>query len=139
MIADWRKCSVLLRTRYNWLMLWEKKLRSFGYAMQGIKIAWREEFNFRFEVVSAIVALGLSWFFGITASEFIIVVLLIGFVLSAEAMNTAFEELCDKFQPTHDPHIAKIKDLAAAAVFIANIAALVVGCFIFVPYFLAFL
>jgi diacylglycerol kinase len=115
----------------------KKKLRSFGYAMRGIQIAWREEFNFRFEVVSAFVAIGLSWFLGITAGEFIIVVVLIGFVLSAEAMNTAFEELCDKFQPTHDPHIAKIKDLAAAAVFIANVAALVAGCVIFIPYLFA--
>lgn len=116
-----------------------KKLRSFGYAIQGIRIAWGEEFNFKFEVASAFLALALSWVLGITVSEFIIVIFLIGFVLSAEAMNTAFEELCDKFQPTHDPHIAKIKDLAAAAVFIANVSALIAGCFIFVPYLLALL
>ncbi len=116
-----------------------KKLRSFGYAFTGLKIAWREEFNFRFEAVSAVAALLLSWYFHLSAVGWVVVVMLIGLVLMAEIFNTALEELCDKFQPTHDPHIAKIKDLGAAASFVANIAALIAGCIIFVPRILSML
>jgi diacylglycerol kinase len=114
----------------------DKKLRSFGYAFKGLKIAWQEEFNFRFEVVCMFLALGAAWFFRIPQDEWLIVLFVIGFVLTAEAFNTALEELCDKFSPSHDPHIAKIKDLAAAAVFIASIVAFVVGCIIFIPHLL---
>ena len=64
---------------------------------------------------------------------------MIGFVLTAETFNTALEELCDKFQPTHDPHIGKIKDLAAAAVLVSSITALIVGLIIYVPYFSAWM
>ena len=64
---------------------------------------------------------------------------MIGFVLTAETFNTALEELCDKFQPEHDPHIAKIKDLAAAAVLVSSITALIVGLIIYVPYFSAWM
>jgi diacylglycerol kinase len=55
----------------------------------------------------------------------------------AEAFNTALEELCDMLRTTHDPHVAKIKDLAAAAVLIASCGAFVTGCLIFVPRVLA--
>lgn len=122
---------------YNTRML-EKKLRSFGYALTGIKIAWREEFNFRIEVACALLALLLSWLLRISLSEFTIVVFLVGFVLAAETMNTAFEELCDKFEPSHDPHIGKIKDLAAAAVLLSSIAAFVIGLLIFIPHLVVF-
>jgi diacylglycerol kinase len=124
------------RRGYNIAML-GKKLRSFRNAFEGIKIAWREEFNFRVQVVLMIAALILSWFFAISPTEWIIVLFLIGFVLSAEAFNTALEELCDKFKTDPDPHIAKIKDLAAAAVLIASATALIIGAIIFVPRFLS--
>ena len=117
----------------------EKKLRSFRDASHGIQTAWREELNFRIEVVLAVAAFVLSWFLAISAVEWIIVILMIGFVLAAEAFNTALEELCDKFKTDPDPHIAKIKDLSAAAVLIASATALIAGIIIFVPRFLALL
>jgi len=69
----------------------------------------------------------------VSKTEFLIVIIMIGFVVVAELFNTALEELCDKFQPTHDPHVAKIKDLAAAAVFASAITAVLVGLAIFIP------
>jgi diacylglycerol kinase len=62
------------------------------------------------------------------------VVFAVSCVLVAETFNTALEELCDKFQPTHDPHIAKIKDLSAAAVLLASVGALSIGLIIFIPH-----
>ncbi len=79
------------------------------------------------------VVLGLI--FHLSGIEFAITILAISSVLAAEAFNTALEELCDKFQPTHDPHIAKIKDLSAAAVLLVVIGAFIVGVVIFLPHF----
>ena len=116
-----------------------KKLEGISYALAGLFVAWREEFNFKFEVSFALAALLLGWYLGLSQSEFVIVIFMIGFVLAAEAFNTALEELCDKFEPTPDVHIKKIKDLAAAAVLISSTTALIVGLIIYTPYILALL
>lgn len=116
-----------------------KKIPGFRYALNGIRIAWREEFNFKVQVILGLLALALAWFFRVSPIEWIAIIFLIGFVLSAEAFNTALEEFCDMVKNDPDPHIAKIKDLAAAAVFIASVTALVVGVIIFIPRFLALL
>ncbi|MEK9154025.1 MAG: diacylglycerol kinase family protein [Patescibacteria group bacterium] len=111
----------------------EKKLHNVRYAIKGIRIAWREEISFRLQSFAAVLVSLLGWLFDITAIEWIAVILTMGSVLSAEAFNTALEELCDKYKSGHDPHIGKIKDLAAASVLIASFAALIVGAIIFLP------
>src|SRR3989338_9659512 len=115
-------------------MFFQKKIESFGYSLKGLQIAWKEEHNFRFEIVCAVLTLLLAYFLHVSTTEFLITVFMIGFVLTTEALNTALEELCDKFQPTHDSHIAKIKDLAAAAVSAATITAIIVGLIIFITH-----
>jgi diacylglycerol kinase len=50
-------------------------------------------------------------------------------------MNAALEKLCDHQHPEIDPVIKKVKDMAAAGVLIASIAALICGLLIFLPYF----
>jgi len=114
----------------------EKKLRSIGYALSGLRIAAKEEHNFRFELFLASVAVGCGWYMQITLVEWLFVIFAIGIVLAAELFNTALEELCDMLRQTHDPHVAKIKDLSAAAVTISAVTAFVIGCAIFLPYFL---
>lgn len=109
------------------------------YALEGIRIAFREEFNFRIQVAAAIAAIVLGWFFGISTLEWVAVIFATGLVLSAELLNTAFEALCDKFHADPDPHIGKIKDLAAAGVLLASIAAGTVGLILFTPYITALL
>ncbi|MDO8561243.1 MAG: diacylglycerol kinase family protein [bacterium] len=111
-----------------------KKIRSFRYTFTGLRIAWEEESNFRFHIVFGAATFILALALRLSTTEFLIVLSMIGLVLTAELFNTALEELCDKFQPTHDPHIAKIKDLAAAAVFVSALTAFVVGIIIFVPH-----
>lgn len=120
-------------------MLLERKIKSLGYALKGLSIAWEEELNFRIELLCAVLALALAWYLEISHIEFIVVLFMIGFVLSAEALNTALEEFCDMVRSSPDPHIAKIKDLAAAAVLVASATALVVGVAIFYPYLAEFL
>lgn len=117
----------------------EKKLHNFRFAWNGIRIAWQEEFSFRIQVIVAILASLMGWYFGISTIEWLLVVTTIAVVLSAEAFNTALEELCDKFRADPDPHIGKIKDLAAGAVLVASAAAFIVGAIIFLPRIIAVL
>ncbi len=107
---------------------------SLSYAVTGIGVAWREGHNFKIALFCAVVTIGAGAYFHIPATQYALVLLVIAFVLTAEIFNTALEELCDKFQPTHDPHIAKIKDLAAAGVLLSSIGAFIIGLIIFLPY-----
>jgi len=111
-----------------------QRIQGFKYALAGLKVAWREEAHFKIEIGCAALVLILGFFLGVSSLEFALLILTIGVVLTAETLNTALEELCDKFQPTQDSHIEKIKDLAAAAVLLAAMGALFVGLFIFLPY-----
>lgn len=112
-----------------------RKFKSgFEYAFAGLLVAWARGINFRVQLASAVSVIVLGWLFKISSFEFLVVLLAITIVLAAETFNTALEELCDKFQPSHDPHIARIKDLAAAAVLITSIGAGIIGIIIFAPY-----
>lgn len=122
---------------YTTEMTLHKKIYNIRYALIGIKVAWREEFSFKIQIAAAILVTILGWYFGISSTEWLAIVIVMGAVLSAEALNTALEELCDMYKSDPDPHIGKIKDLAAAAVLIASVAASVVGAIIFVPHLLA--
>lgn len=104
------------------------------YAFIGLKLVWKEEINFKIEIVCAIFVIALGVSLHLSSLELALLGIVISSVLAAETFNTALEELCDKFQPTHDPHIAKIKDLAAAAVLITSIGALIIGFLVFIPH-----
>jgi diacylglycerol kinase len=110
-----------------------KKAASFGYAFKGIKIGFKEESNFQMQLGVTVAVFALGLFLNISYVEWLFVIGACGLVLTAELLNTSLEELCDMLRTTHDPHVAKIKDLAAGAVLIASIVTSVIGLMIFVP------
>lgn len=56
-----------------------------------------------------------------------VVVLAVALVLAFELANSALEYLIDHLHPQIAPEIKRAKDVAAAAVLVASIAALLVG------------
>jgi diacylglycerol kinase len=50
-----------------------------------------------------------------------------------EAVNTAIEFLVDLISPEFNPLAGHIKDIAAAAVLLSALAAIIIGCIIFIP------
>ncbi|MFB0947519.1 MAG: diacylglycerol kinase (ATP) [Spirosomataceae bacterium] len=117
----------------------KKTLKSFKYAFQGIGDLARFENNFRVHLFVVVVVILSSVTLRINRKEWMIVVFLIGFVLTAEAFNTAIEKICDFIHPEFHPDIGKIKDLAAGGVLIAVLTAVVIGLIIFVPKLIALL
>lgn len=69
-------------------------------------------------------------------TEWCLIILCIGGVISAEAINSSLETLADKVSDKPDPFIGKAKDLAAGAVLIMAIASVGVGLLIFLPKFI---
>ncbi len=109
------------------------RLKSFRYAYNGLKIAWKEEHNFRVHCVAAVVALLLSYVLRISTYEWLAVIFSIGLVFVCELLNTALENLSDFVCTENNPNIKRIKDIAAAAVMISSLTALLAGLIIFIP------
>ena len=114
-----------------------REAESFACAFRGIAALLKSEVHARIHLAATIVVLSLGWWLDISAGEWIAVILAIGLVWVAEALNTAIEYVADLAHPDEHPEVKKLKDLAAAAVLFASIAALVVGLFIFWPRFCA--
>ncbi len=113
----------------------KKFFKSFLYALQGFKYAIVHEQNFKIEVLCAIVVLCCSYFFNVTTTEWMLVVINIALVLSAELINSAIEKICDLNHPEKHPIIKIIKDISAAAVVVTALCAFVCAIFIFIPHF----
>jgi diacylglycerol kinase len=109
------------------------RLRSFGYALEGVKLFIREEHNFRIHLVAAFAAILCGVLLKISVLEWIAVIISIGFVLSLEILNTSVERIADFVSPGTDNRIKFIKDLSAATVLVASVMAFAVGSFVFIP------
>lgn len=110
-----------------------KRLRSFKYAFNGLKILLLEEHNSRIHLIAAILALALGWFLKLSSTEWVLICLVIGAVFTAELFNSAIENLADFISPGKNEKIKKAKDLAAGAVLVSALAALIMACVIFLP------
>lgn len=108
-------------------------LRSFGYAVSGLRTVARSEQNFRIHLLLAALAILLGWGLSISMLEWVLIIGCIAAVMGAETMNTAIEKLCDIVSPQYHDKIKVVKDLAAAAVLIVSIGALITGGIIFIP------
>ncbi len=111
----------------------KKRLKSFGYAFNGIATLLHDEHNSRIHVaiMTAVIIFGFA--LGLSSTEWCIVALCCGAVLMAEAMNSAIEAIADLVSPEYHPLIKKAKDVAAAGVLMMAIAAATVGIIIFLP------
>ena len=66
----------------------------------------------------------------LSAASWAVVALAIGLVLSAELLNTAIEAVVDLVSPADHPLAKRAKDVSAAAVLAASLAALAAGIFV---------
>jgi len=111
----------------------KKRLKSFKFALSGIKTLILEEHNARIHLFVAITVVISGFLLKISVFEWIAIVFAIGFVITCESINSALENLCDFVSPQKNELIKKVKDLAAAGVLISAITAVVIGIIIFLP------
>ena len=114
-----------------------KRIKSFGYAWKGIKSFINREPNAWIHCTAIVLVTIAGFGFGITRTEWLIVILCFGIVLAAEGFNTAIERLVNLVSPEHNPIAGDVKDIAAGAVLICAVAAAITGVIIFTPYILS--
>jgi len=109
------------------------RIRSFRYAFSGWWYVLRTQQNAWIHAVISIAVIFVASFLRLPARDWAILILTIALVWTAEFMNKAIEAVVDLVSPQLHP-LAKVgKDVGAAAVLIAALAAVVVGLLIMGP------
>ena len=108
-------------------------INSFKYALEGIFTALKAEKNMKIHFLIIILVIVLGIILKISKAEWIICIILFGFVIALELVNTAIENTVDLITQEKNPKAKIAKDIAAGAVLIAAITAAIIGLIIFVP------
>ena len=98
-----------------------------GFALTGLRAAWRQENSFRTQALLAVLAILLFALLGIDRLWWALVILCVGLVLAAELANSSIEALADHLHPEQHPEIGKVKDMLAGMVLILSMTAVLVA------------
>lgn len=119
-----------MKNKYN---LCERRIRSFGYAFQGLGHLFKEQPNALIHGICAILVIAAGFLLELTPGEWLWIIAAIGAVFAMELINSAIEETINLISPEWQQKAGKIKDMAAAAVLITAITAAIIGLVIFIP------
>jgi diacylglycerol kinase len=113
------------------------RLASLSYALAGWLYMLRWQKNTRLQAVASIAVLLLSWWVGIDALSWAIIILTITIVWMAEFLNAAVEAVVNLATAELHPMAKVGKDVAAAAVLLGVVASVLVGLLVLGPPLLA--
>lgn len=114
-------------------------IKSFKDAGRGVARTFHREQNFRAQVLVSLVIFILAALFPLPRWEIILLILLTGWVLTMELLNTALEFFVDLLKPRLHHYAQAIKDIMAAAVLVSSLVSAIIGTIIFLPHFLSLL
>ena len=110
-----------------------KRIQSITHAVRGVTEMQKSEHNAWVHLFATICVIMAGALFSVTPTEWCFLILAIMSVWVSEALNTAFEFLCDVASPDFHPLVKKSKDVAAGAVLLSAIGAVVIALIIFTP------
>ena len=111
----------------------KKLIRSFSYARAGAEHTLRTQRNIWIHIFIGLFVVSLALWLKVSPIEMAVLVLTIAFVITAEMLNTAIEEVVNLAKPEKHPQAALAKNVAAAAVLVAATGAVAVGLIILWP------
>ncbi len=112
-------------------------IQSFVFAAKGIRQAIRGQRNLKIHIAIAMAVTAAGVHYAISSTEWGLVILAIGLVITAELMNTSIEALVDLVESRDHPLAGKIKDIAAGSVLVASVCAAAIGILVFMKYVIA--
>ncbi len=107
--------------------------RSFKYAGEGLKFAYKHEQTVWIYIPVAITVIILGFILKISQIEWLILILILGLIYSLELINTALEKCVDLVTDKYHPLAKASKDIVSASVLIFAITSIICGLIIFVP------
>ena len=108
-------------------------INAFTHAINGIRHFMWHDRNGTIHFVAVICVCIAGFYFGVSITEWGILLLCMSIVISLEMMNHALENLCNVVHEAPHPLIKTAKDVAAAAVLWSAIISAVIGLLIFIP------
>ncbi|MEN4100343.1 MAG: diacylglycerol kinase family protein [Anaerolineaceae bacterium] len=109
------------------------RCKAFQHAFSGLYYVLRKQRNAWIHMILTLLVLLAGFWLNISIQNWMILILTIGMVWTAEILNTSLEVTIDIISPDYHP-LAKVgKDVGAAAVLIASISAIVVGLLVLGP------
>ncbi len=108
-------------------------LKSFQFAINGIRSTWKRERNFRIHCWISAVVLMLSIWLQLDPVQWCMILFCIGSVFSMELINTSIESMVDLVSPEHSELARIAKDSSAGAVLCVTIMSVIVGCIVLIP------
>ena len=112
--------------------------RSFKAAFDGIYSTYKKEQNIKIHTIISLIVIVGGIVFKINYIEWLVCLVLIGFVLMAEFFNTAIEYVVDLASPEIHPLAKAAKDTASAGVLMMAIISAIIGLVIFLPKLIEF-
>lgn len=97
-------------------------------------MGFASEPNIRRELAVALVVFAVALGLPLVLWQRVALLIVVGFVLVVEFVNTALERLLNVVKPQFHEDVRDIKDLSAGAVVIASLVAVGVGLLVFGPY-----
>ena len=112
-------------------------IESLGHAVDGIKVIFKEERNFRKHLLVSLLVVFWGMMCSLSCFEWLWLFVAIFSVLILEMLNTVVENMVDLIVDYHyHPLAKKIKDIAAGAVLLTSLFAAIVGGIIFISHFI---
>ncbi len=109
-----------------------KLIKSFGYAIEGILSALKQQ-NMRIHIISTLIVIVAALLTGISTTEWLAIILIVSLVIGSEMINCAIESVVDLASPDFHPLAKQAKDIAAGAVLVFAITSVIIGLIIFLP------
>lgn len=113
------------------------RLTSLRHALRGLGHAMRTQRNAWIHSAVSFVVVVLAIWLALPARDWAVLILTIAVVFTAEFINTAIEAVVDLATSEHHPLAKVSKDVGAAAVLVAAVAAVLIGLLILGPPLLA--
>ena len=108
--------------------------KSLVYAWRGLADVWESEQSFRVHILAFILLMIVIIGLRIKGVEAAVLILVAAMVIVLELANSIFERWLDIVSPRVGVHVKDAKDIMAATVLVASLAALAVGAIIIIPH-----
>ena len=106
--------------------------KSVTYALNGVRLAFRSQRNFRKHLVIALFTFAIAFFLKVSVVEFCIILFANVFVLVCEMFNSVIEFVIDAYYKNKWAKLAKLsKDIGAGAVLISASSSAIISLIIY--------
>ena len=106
--------------------------KSVMYALNGVRLAFRSQRNFRQHLVIMVLTLAIAYFLKVNLVEFCIILFANAFVLVCEMFNSVIEFVIDAYYKNKWAKLAKLsKDIGAGAVLVSATTSAIISLLIY--------